>query len=162
MLLGLSTRGMVRSAHLAPYRTHAAGSQYERYGEISPSRTLSDSCCWVSVREVWWDQSISHLIGLMLLGFSTRGMVRSVHLAPYRTHAAGFQYERYGEISPSCTRSFTLHSTELISLIFLFQILHRWLSWLPRNTLISAQVTTPRPRLKARAWCCDLCWDEPI
>ena len=48
-----STRGRVRSVHLAPYRTHAVGFQYERYGEISPSRTLSDSCCWVSVREIW-------------------------------------------------------------------------------------------------------------
>ena len=31
-----------------------------------------------------------------------------------------------------------------------------------RDELISALVTTSSPRLKARAWCGDLCWDEPI
>ena len=31
-----------------------------------------------------------------------------------------------------------------------------------RDGLISALVTTSRARLQAQAWCCDLCWDEPI
>ena len=37
--------------------------------------------------------------------------------------------------------------------------LHRWVR---RDGLISALVTTSIPRLKARAWCGDLRWDEPI
>ena len=34
--------------------------------------------------------------------------------------------------------------------------------WVRRDGLISAQVTTSSPRPKARAWCGDLCWDQPI
>ena len=52
------------------------------------------------------------------------------HLDRSRTHADGFHYETYGEISPSRTLFYTLHC----SLILLFQIdirtrkciLHRW------------------------------------
>ena len=64
----------------------------------------------------------------------------------------------------------TIHSLQndsSLSLISPFQIdiprrkyaMHRWER---RDELISAFVTTSSPRLKARAWCGDLCWDDPI
>ena len=63
--------------------------------------------------------------------------------------------------------SHSLLHASLFSLILPFQIdirtrkyiLHRGKR---RDGLISVLVTTSSPRLKARAWCGDLCWDQPI
>ena len=79
---------------------------------------FSHSCCWLSLRDVWWDQPISHSVqNVWLLSL----------ISP-------FQMDIF-------TRKY---------------IQHCW------RRLISALVTASSTRLKARAWCGDLCWDEPI
>ena len=74
------------------------------------------SCCWLSLRDVWRDQPISHSL-----------LYASLH-----------------------------------SLILLFRGNIHTSTARCQDGLISALVTTSNPRLKARAWCGDLCWDEPI
>ena len=76
---------------------------------------------------------------LLLLAFTTRLMVRSVHLAlsPIRfTAQLDFDSDSYEK----------MHTASLVR----------------RHWLISALYTTTSPRLKARAWCGDLRWDESI
>ena len=76
-----------------------------------------------------------------------------------RTHAVAFHYEIWWD------QPHSLLYASPISLLIPFQIdirarqyiQHRWVR---RDGSISAHVTTSSPRLKARAWCSDLCWDE--
>ena len=83
-------------------------------------------------------------LALMLLAFNTRRMVRSAYHAP----------------SPIW---FTAQFNFAVSDRHLYEKIHRPTAFLVRwDRLISALVTTSSPRLKARAWCGDLCWDEPI
>ena len=78
----------------------------------------------------------------MLLPFTTIRIVRSAHLAL---------------LPKRCTAQFDFAVSDRYS----YEKIHT-ASLLRRDGLTSALVTILRPRLKARAWCGDLCWDEPI
>ena len=78
----------------------------------------------------------------MLLAVNTRRMLKYPHLTVSPVH-------------------FTVQFDFAVSDRYAYEkcILH---CWVRQDVLTSALVTTSSPRLKARAWCGDLCWDELI
>ena len=101
--------------------------------------TLSLRIVRVALLPIWgaWN----YILALVLLAFTTRRMVRSTHLTLSRTR-------------------FTAQLNFAVLNRYSYEKIHI-VSFVRRDELISALVTTTSLRLKARAWCGDLCWDEP-
>ena len=162
--VGFTTRRMVRSAHLtlSIYYCSVCFCRFKWIFLRENTYCIVGTAWWADhhIKSspkgsglMWWlvlkwahlafpTMPYAYILALMLLAFTTRRMVRSAQLA---LSAIRFTTQFHFTVSERYSYE-KIHTASLAR----------------RDGLISALITTSNPRLKAWAWCGDLCWDESI